>query len=107
MLDESVDCSWIVNYGRHPHRSATRGREGRAMLVLTRKSNQSLMIRDDIEVTVLSINGEKVRVGIQAPREIPVFRKEIYLALQQENVAARTSARAEVDDALKRRPAPS
>jgi carbon storage regulator len=72
------------------------------MLVLTRKSNQSVMIRDDIEVTVLSITGEKVRIGIQAPREIPVFRKEVYLEIQQENVAARASAQAEVDDALKR-----
>jgi carbon storage regulator len=74
----------------------------RAMLVLTRKSNQSLMIGDDIEVTVLSIMGEKVRIGIQAPREIPVFRKEVYLEIQQENAAARASAQAEVDDALKR-----
>jgi carbon storage regulator len=72
------------------------------MLVLTRKSNQSVMIGDDIEVTVLSIIGDKVRIGIQAPREIPVFRKEVYLEIQQENVAARASAQAEVDDALKR-----
>ncbi len=67
------------------------------MLVLTRKSNQSVMIGDDIEVSVLSIIGEKVRIGIQAPRSIPVFRKEIYLAKQQENA----SAGAEVDDALR------
>ena len=73
------------------------------MLVLTRKSNQSIMIGDDIEVSVLSIMGEKVRIGIQAPRDIPVFRKEVYLEIQQENVAAGASARAEVDDALKRR----
>ena len=72
------------------------------MLVLTRKSNQSVMIGDDIEVTVLSIIGEKVRIGIQAPREIPVFRKEGYLEIQQQNVAARASAQAEVNDALKR-----
>ena len=72
------------------------------MLVLTRRSNQSVMIGDDIEVTVLSIIREKVRIGIQAPREIPVFRKELYLEIQQENVAARASAQAEVDDALKR-----
>ena len=53
------------------------------MLVLTRKSNQSIMIGDDIEVSVLSIMGEKVRIGIQAPRDIPVFRKEVYLEIQQ------------------------
>ena len=59
-------------------------------------------VGDDIEVSVLSIMGEKVRIGIQAPRDIPVFRKEVYLEIQQENVAAGASARAEVDDALKR-----
>ena len=54
------------------------------MLVLTRKSNQSIMIGDDIEVTVLSIMGEKVRIGIQAPREVPVFRTEVYLEIKEE-----------------------
>ena len=72
------------------------------MLVLTRKSNQSIMIGDDIEVSVLSSMGEKVRVGIQAPRDMPVFRREVYLEIQQENETAGGSARAEVDDALKR-----
>jgi carbon storage regulator len=72
------------------------------MLVLTRKSRQSIMIGDDIEVSVLSIMGEKVRLGIHAPREIPVFRNEIYLEIQQQNAAARTAASAEVDEALKR-----
>ena len=75
------------------------------MLVLTRKSNQSIMIGDDIEVSVLSIMGEKVRVGIQAPRDIPVFRREVYLEIQQENdatAAPPASARTEVDEALKR-----
>ena len=103
------------------------------MLVLTRKSNQSIMIGDDIEITVLSIMGEKVRIGIQAPREVPVFRKEVYLEIQEEREAdppepalepeQRTgrggprperrgpatdgaSARAEVDEALRRLRAP-
>ena len=44
------------------------------MLVLTRKSNQSIMIGDDVEVSVLSVMGDKVRIGIQAPQEVPVFR---------------------------------
>ena len=70
-------------------RSTRQGDGG--MLVLTRKSNQSIMIGDDIEVSVLSIMGEKVRIGIQAPRDIPVFRKEVYLEIQQENVAAGAS----------------
>ena len=67
------------------------------MLVLTRKSNQSIMIGDEIEVSVLSIMGEKVRIGIQAPRNIPVFRKEVYLEIQQEKAAG---SRAEVETAL-------
>jgi carbon storage regulator len=79
------------------------------MLVLTRKSNQSIMIGDDIEVSVLSIMGEKVRIGIQAPRDIPVFRKEVYLEIQQERngavespVADGASVRGEVDEALRK-----
>ena len=67
------------------------------MLVLTRKSNQSIMIGDEIEVSVLSVMGEKVRIGIQAPQEVPVFRKEIYLEIHREAGAgrqARTASRA-------------
>ena len=70
------------------------------MLVLTRKSNQSIMIGDDIEVSVLSIMGEKVRIGIQAPRDIPVFRKEVYLEIRQD--ASTDDARQEVDAALEK-----
>jgi carbon storage regulator len=51
------------------------------MLVLTRKSNQSIMIGDDIEISVLAVMGEKVRIGISAPRDVPVFRKEVYLEI--------------------------
>jgi carbon storage regulator len=71
------------------------------MLVLTRKSNQSIMIGDDIEVSVLAIMGEKVRIGIQAPRDIPVFRKEVYLEIQQERVGSGKGGREEVDAALR------
>jgi carbon storage regulator len=55
------------------------------------------MIGDEIEVSVLSIMGEKVRIGIQAPRNIPVFRKEVYLEIQQEKAAG---GREEVEKAL-------
>jgi carbon storage regulator len=55
------------------------------------------MIGDDIEVSVLSIMGEKVRIGIQAPRTIPVFRKEVYLEIQQEKASG---TRGEVEKAL-------
>jgi len=68
------------------------------MLVLTRKSNQSIMIGDEIEISVLSIMGEKVRIGIQAPREIPVFRKEVYLEIQAER--GQVTAGGVVDAAL-------
>ncbi len=71
------------------------------MLVLTRKSNQSIMIGDDIEISVLAIMGEKVRIGIQAPREVPVFRKEVYLEIQQDRAAEREGSRKEVDAALR------
>ena len=75
------------------------------MLVLTRKSNQSIMIGDDVEVSVLSIMGEKVRIGIQAPRDIPVFRREVYLEIQQERRGVTagggsSDVRGEVDRAL-------
>jgi carbon storage regulator len=76
------------------------------MLVLTRKSNQSIMIGDDIEISVLSIMGEKVRVGIQAPRDIPVFRKEVYLEIQAERGQVTAGGSADnsgaVDDALRK-----
>jgi carbon storage regulator len=62
------------------------------MLVLTRKSNQSIMIGDAIEISVLSVMGEKVRIGIQAPRDVPVFRKEVYLEIQREKREAAVGA---------------
>jgi carbon storage regulator len=61
------------------------------MLVLTRKSNQSIMIGDEIEVSVLSVMGEKVRIGIQAPQKVPVFRKEIYLEIHRETGGVTTA----------------
>jgi carbon storage regulator len=66
------------------------------MLVLTRKANQSIMIGDDIEVSVLSVLGEKVRLGIQAPRRVPVFRKEVFLEIQAESLEAAEQARREL-----------
>jgi carbon storage regulator len=57
------------------------------VLVLTRKSNQSIMIGDDIEISVLAIMGEKVRIGIEAPRSVPVFRREVYVEIQEDQDA--------------------
>jgi len=55
------------------------------MLVLTRRVDESLNIGDSIEVTILAIEGDKVKIGIKAPREITILRKEIYLAVQEQN----------------------
>jgi len=58
------------------------------MLVLSRQKDESIVIGDDIEITVVDIRGDKVRLGIAAPTEIPVHRKEVYEAIQRENVQA-------------------
>jgi carbon storage regulator len=68
------------------------------VLVLTRKSNQSIMIGDDIEISVLAIMGEKVRIGIEAPRSVPVFRREVYVEIQEDQDA--TDVRADVNGSL-------
>lgn len=71
------------------------------MLVLTRKANQSIMIGDEIEVSVLAVMGEKVRIGIEAPRSIPVFRKEVYVDIQRDRQAEEGDPKA-VEEALER-----
>jgi carbon storage regulator len=73
---------------------------GDEMLVLTRKTNQSIMIGDEIEVTVLAVAKDKIRIGITAPREISVFRKEVYLSIQGEGAEGGEEASGAVSDAL-------
>jgi carbon storage regulator len=75
------------------------------VLVLTRKSNQSIMVGDNVEISVLAIMGEKVRIGIEAPRAVPVFRKEVYIEIQQGRDPAED--RKQVDDALGQLSSPS
>lgn len=58
------------------------------MLILTRKIDESIMIGDEIEVTVVEIRGDHVKIGINAPRKISVHRKEVYEAIQRENIEA-------------------
>lgn len=58
------------------------------MLVLTRKIHQSIVIGDDVEVVVLEVRGEQVRLGIKAPKDVSVHRKEIYEQIQDENKGA-------------------
>lgn len=70
------------------------------MLVLTRKTNQSIMIGDDIEVSILSVAGDKVRIGIDAPRDIAVFRKEVYIAIDKGSATADEGADTTVDSEL-------
>ena len=70
------------------------------MLVLTRKTNQSIMIGDDVEVTVLAVSKDKIRLGISAPREVSVFRKEVYLSMQGEGAEGADEASGKVSDAL-------
>ncbi|ATF15933.1 carbon storage regulator CsrA [Brevibacillus sp. HB1.4B] len=55
------------------------------MLVLSRKKNESIMIGDTIEIKIISVDGEQVRIGIEAPRNLDVYRKEIFDAIQEEN----------------------
>lgn len=58
------------------------------MLVLTRKLKEVIQIGDDIEITILSINGDQVKLGISAPKQVEIHRKEVYLAIQDENQQA-------------------
>ncbi len=55
------------------------------MLALSRKKNEALIINNNIEITVLEIKGEQVKLGISAPREVPVYRKEVYVQIQEAN----------------------
>lgn len=55
------------------------------MLALARKVNQSIMLGSDIEVTLLEIKGDQVKLGISAPKSVPIYRKEIFLQIQEEN----------------------
>jgi carbon storage regulator len=61
------------------------------MLVLARRLNESIMIGDDIEIVVIDIKGDQVKLGIKAPRKVTVHRKEIYQEIKQENIAAISS----------------
>lgn len=58
------------------------------MLALSRKQGESIIVGNDIELTILEIKGEQVKVGISAPKSIPVYRKEIYMQIREENKEA-------------------
>ena len=67
------------------------------MLALTRKKGESLIINNNIEITILEIRGDQIKIGVNAPKEVPIYRKEAYTQIQQEN---KKSAGAENAQAL-------
>jgi carbon storage regulator len=70
------------------------------MLALSRKANESIVIGNDIEITVLEVKGDQVKIGISAPKTVPIYRKEIYLQIKEANTeAAQSNA---TDDLLKK-----
>lgn len=62
------------------------------MLALTRKVNESIVIGNEIEITVLEVKGEQIKLGISAPKSIPIYRKELYLQIQESNKQAAESS---------------
>ncbi|MCD8038424.1 MAG: carbon storage regulator CsrA [Lachnospiraceae bacterium] len=72
------------------------------MLALSRKKGEALMINNDIEITVLDIKGEQVKIGIAAPKQVPVYRKEVYVQIQEANkeAAGNTAAFESLKDLL-------
>ena len=68
------------------------------MLALTRKKGEALMINNNVEITILEVRGDQVKIGIDAPKDVPIYRKEVYLQIQEENKASFST---EALDALK------
>ena len=58
------------------------------MLALARKVNESIMIGNNIEITVLEIKGDQIKLGVKAPKSVPIYRKELYVQIQEENKQA-------------------
>lgn len=58
------------------------------MLALSRKKNEALVINNNIEITILEVKGDQVKIGITAPKEVPIYRKEVYVQIQEANKAA-------------------
>ena len=61
------------------------------MLALTRKKGESLVINNNVEVTILEVRGDQIKIGIAAPKDVPIYRKEVYLQIQKENEAAKNA----------------
>ncbi len=69
------------------------------MLVLSRKKNESIVINDDITIVVVEIRGDKVRLGVEAPKEVPVHRREVFDAIRRNETAAENKAAGKSDSA--------
>ncbi len=65
------------------------------MLALSRKANESIIIGNDIEITILEVKGEQVKIGIKAPKSVPVYREEVYAQIKEANKEAATDTVAE------------
>ena len=61
------------------------------MLALSRKANESIVVGHDVEITIMEVKGDQVKIGISAPKSVPVYRKEVYLQIQEANKAASES----------------
>jgi len=72
------------------------------MLVLSRKKDQAIMIGDDIELTIIEVQGDQVRIGINAPKNVSIYRKELFLEIKEENKKAASSGMAKLEDILKK-----
>jgi len=72
------------------------------MLVLTRKKGQSVIINDNIEITILEVQGDQVRLGIDAPRDVSIHRKEVFLEIKEENKKAANIGNVSLNDILKK-----
>lgn len=68
------------------------------MLALSRKKDESIVINNNIEITIIEVRGDQVKIGIKAPKNVPIYRKEVYAQIQESNQAAADSA---AFDALK------
>jgi len=71
------------------------------VLVLTRKKNESIVLNDNIEITVVDVQGDQVRIGINAPKSVSIYRKEIFLEIQAENKKAADIKSVNLNDLLK------
>jgi carbon storage regulator len=82
-----------ATFGRALNEAAlTRETKERTMLVLSRKKNESIVINDDITIVVVEIRGDKVRLGVEAPKEVPVHRREVFDAIHRGEVAEEKAA---------------